>query len=282
VTTFGIHAFTWNGVWDNDVAEQIIRDTAEAGFGLLEIPLLRPAEFDAPKIKGLLTKYKLHGVASLGLPREAHLPSHPDQARSFLKLALEKVEGMGGDILSGCLYGTLGYLTGKAPTAEERQKCVDVLGEIARDARVRGIRIGIEPVNRYETYLYNIGDDVAGLINTIGADNMFIHWDTYHMNIEENGFSAPIKRTGKLAGYIHMSESDRGIVGQGNVDWDEVYTGLKAINYTGPLVLESFAAINPDLAGATALWRRGNWTGKELATKGLAFLREKATAFGLQ
>ena len=280
--TFGIHAFTWNGRWDNDVAEEIIRKTVQTGFDLLEIPLLRPAEFDAPKIKKLLQDNHLRAIASLALPKELHLPFYPDKALKFLKLAVEKVEAIEANMLSGCLYCNLGTLTGKGPTQDERQKVVDVLGEVANYARPRGIRLGIEPVNRYETYLYNIGDDVADLFKRIGANDMFIHWDTYHMNIEEQGFSAPIKRHPTLSGYIHLSESDRGIVGKGNVNWDDVFAGLKAVNYTGPLVLESFAAVNEDLAGATAMWRLGNYDGQELASRGLAFLREKAAKFGLQ
>jgi D-psicose/D-tagatose/L-ribulose 3-epimerase len=279
--TFGIHAFTWNGTWDNDIAEEIIRQTAQTGFDLLEIPILRPAEFDAPKIKKLLKDYKLRGVGSLALPKDTHLPFYPDKALNFLKLVVDKLEVIEATMLGGCIYCNLGTLTGKAPTVEERQRCIDVLGELANYARPRGIQLGIEPVNRYETYMYNIGDDAAELIHQIGADDMFIHWDTYHMNIEEQGFSAPIKRQPALSRYIHLSESDRGIVGQGNVDWDDTFAGLKAVNYTGPLVLESFAAVNEDLAGATCMWRLANYNGQELASQGLAFLREKASAYGL-
>lgn len=280
--TFGIHAFTWNGTWNNDVAEEIIRKTAQAGFDLIEIPLLRPTEFDAPRIKKLLRDYDLRAVASLGLPKDVHLPFYPDKALNFLKLCIDRLDAIEGNMLTGCLYCNLGTLTGQPPTLDERQRCTDVLGEVAGYAKVRGIRLGIEPVNRYETYLYNIGADVADLIRQIDADNIFIHWDTYHMNIEEQGFSEPLKRHPSLSGYIHLSESDRGIVGQGNVDWDDTFAGLKAINFSGPLVLESFAAVNEDLAGATCMWRGTNFDGTLLASQGLAFLREKAAEHGLQ
>lgn len=279
--TFGIHAFTLNGHWNAEVAPVTIRQTAEAGFDLLEIPLLRPAEFDAPAIKKLLDDHHLRACASLGLPKEAHLPFYPDKALTFLKLAVDKVAAIGGQMLTGCLYCNLGTFTGKGPTAAERQACADVLGEVAQYGRVRGVRLGIEPVNRYETYVYNTGADTLELLKTIGADDMFVHFDTYHMNIEEHGFSGAIKQAGAKAGYIHLSESDRGIVGEGNVDWDDIFTGLKAVNYTGPLVLEGFADINPDLAAATCMWRLGQFTGQELATRGLKFLRDKAAQYGL-
>ncbi len=280
--TFGVHAFTWKGTWTNENAPDTIRLTAEAGFDLLEIPLLHPKEFDAAMVKRELTKHKIRGVGSLALPKDTHLPFYPDRALSFLKLAVDKTAEMGGDALSGCLYCNLGTLTGKPPTKEERDTVCNVLGEVDRYSQQRGVRLGIEPVNRYETYLYNIGTDVADLLKAINTNNMFIHFDTYHMNIEEHTFSAPIKQAGALCGYIHLSESDRGIPGQGNVNWDDTFAGLKAINYKGPLVLEGFADINPDLIGATCLWRPGTFSSNTLATEGLAFIRQKAEKFGLQ
>lgn len=279
--TFGVHAFLWNGNWSNELAPPIIRQTAGAGFDLLEIPLLRPAEVDALTIKKLLNDHKLKVTTSLALPKDLHLPVHPKEALAFLKLAVDKTEAIGSDTLCGCLYCNLGTMTGKPPTSEERRRVVEVIGEVAHYAKQRGMRIGIEPVNRYETYLYNSGGDVEDLIHAIGADNMFIHFDTYHMNIEENGFSDSIKHAGKLCAYIHLSESNRGVPGEGNVHWNETFAALKAIRYTGPLVMEAFAAINPDLAGATCMWRQQSYSAQDLATRGLAFLRSKAEGVGL-
>ena len=81
--------------------------------------------------------------------------------------------------------------------------------------------------------------------------------------------------------YIHLSESDRGTPGTGNVHWDDVFRGLKAVEYEGRLVMESFAAVNEDIIGATALWRDVVGEPQALITEGLAFLREKAAEYGL-
>lgn len=279
--TFGTHAFVWNGDWNNDIAPVTIRQTAEAGFDLLEIPLLRPTEVDAAMVRGLLQRHGLQAATSLGLPEDSHLPFYPKRALAFLKVAVDVTEALGADALAGCLYCHLGTFTGQPPTAQERDICVEVLGEVALYAKERGMRLGIEPVNRYESYLYNVGSDAVELIEAIGTGNLFVHFDTYHMNIEEHGFGEPIRQAGSLSGYIHLSESDRGIPGQGNVNWDDVFAGLAAIDFRGPLVLEAFADINPDLAASTRLWRQGSYSAHELATHGLAYLREKAQAFGL-
>lgn len=280
--TFGAHAFIWIGDWTTDTGKEAIEAAATTGIDLLEIPLLRPQEYDATLTRKQLNDHGLKAACSLVLPRNAHMPEKPQEARDFLHLALDKVAETGSTFLGGVLYANLGYLTGAAPTQKERGTCAEVLREVADYARQRRITLAFEPVNRYETYLFNTLHDTLGLIDAIGASNVLIHADTYHMNIEEAGFKQAIMEAGNRLGYVHCSESDRGVPGHGNVQWDEVFAGLAEIDYQGPLVLESFAAINPDLAGATCMWRKPSYTSAQLAKEGLAFLRERAAAVGLK
>ena len=279
--TFGAHAFIWIGDWTSETGGQAIAAAGRAGVDLIEIPMLRPESFDALLTKRQLDEHGLEAICSLVLPREAHMPAQPEAARDFLRLALDQVAAIRSSFLGGVLYGHLGHLTGTPPTAEERSTCARVLSEVAAYAKERGITLGLEPVNRYETYLFNTIADTLALIDAIGADNVTVHADTYHMNIEEPGFHRPLQSTRGRLGCIHCSESDRGVPGQGNVHWEAVFQGLKAIDYRGPLVLESFAAINPDLAGATCMWRSPSYTSDQLAGEGVAFLRERAEAVGL-
>lgn len=277
---FGIHAFVW-GPWNSDVARASIDRSAALGYDLIEIPLLRPSEVDARRIARWLRDAGISCSASLALPRDHHLPTHPERALAFLKTAVDVAADLGSPVLTGCTYCSLGFLTGAPPTERERQACVDVFGELARYAEGRGLRVGLEPVNRYETYVLNVGDDVVELIQAVGSKNLFLHFDTYHMNIEEHGFGDPIRRAGAFMGYIHMSESDRGILGHGNVDWVAIFDALKAIEFRGPIVLEAFAEFNPDLAAATCLWRPRSFSSEELARESLTFLRDRAAAVGL-
>ena len=278
---FGAHAFVWTGNWTPESGDEVIARAADTGFDFLEIPLLEPETFDARRHRQTLESAGITAACSLVLPEHAHMPEQPEAAKTFLLHALDRVEALGSRYLGGCVAYHLGHLTGAPPTEEERATVVDTLKEVAQEAEQRGITLALEACNRYETYLYNTLADTRETILKVGAPNLKLHADTYHMNIEEEGFTKPIVAAADVLDYIHMSESHRGAVGTGTVKWDEVWAGLKRISFQGSLVLESFAAINPALAAATCVWRPPNESSEVIAKGGLAFLKAGAEKHGL-
>ncbi len=278
---FGVHAFVWVGEWNTDSGNHAIAQTAATGFDFIEIPLLKPSQFDVASHRAALKEAGIGSVCSLTLPRDAHMPHHPEQARAFLLSALDTMVALECSWLGGCIAYALGLLTGEPPQPAERQTVVEVLRDIAGEAKRRGIHLALEACNRYETYLYNTLADARETILAVGADNLTLHADTYHMNIEEVSFHSAIVEAADVLTYVHMSESHRGMVGQGTVKWDEVWQGLHDANFKGDLTLESFAAINPDLAAATCMWRPPRHSSQELAAEGLRFLKAGAAQYGL-
>jgi D-psicose/D-tagatose/L-ribulose 3-epimerase len=278
---FGAHAFIWAAEWSREGAERVVSGAAAAGLDFVEIPLLDPASMDVEHTRSLLESHGLGCSCSLGLPREVHLPSNPEGAARFLDEAVEATAALGSPVLTGCLYTHIGSLTGRPPEPEELEIVARVLKGTARRAADRGVALGVEAVNRYETYLLNLASQLGDLLDAIDEPNVFAHLDTYHMNIEERGFYEPIRSLGPRLGYVHLSESDRGTPGTANVHWDEVFRGLKEIDYGGALVMESFAAVNETLIGATALWRDVVGDPDALVRDGLAFLRAKGAEHGV-
>ncbi|MER3479984.1 MAG: sugar phosphate isomerase/epimerase [Meiothermus sp.] len=278
---FGAHAFIWAAEWNPQAAQRVIRGAAEAGLDFVEVPLLRPADFDVGLTQRLLERYGIGCTGSLGLPPGSSPPEHPEAATRFLIQALDLAHQIGSEVLTGVTYATLGALSGRPPTEADYQAVVRALKPAARHAATLGMRLGIEPVNRYETYLINLAAQGLELIRRLDEPNVFLHLDTYHMNIEEKGFRGPIVGAGKHLGYIHLSESDRGTPGSGNVHWDAVFAGLREIGFAGDLVMESFVAVNPDIARATCTWRDVVGDPEALVREGLAFLRSKAREHGL-
>ena len=282
MTTFGAHAFVWTAEWTEEGAERALRGAASRGLDFVEIPLL--SDLDAFPLERTLELLAETGVAvttSLGLPHELHMPFDPEGALRYLERALALTRRLGSGTLTGALYTHLGTLTRRPPTEREIATCATTLKRAALVAAGQGLDLGIEAINRYETYLNNTADQVADLLERIDEPNVYAHLDTYHMNIEERGFRAPIERLGERLKYVHLAESDRGTPGLGNVHWDEVFAGLRAIGYDGRLAMESFVAVNEDIIGATAIWRDIVGDPDTLIREGLAFLQGKSRDYGL-
>lgn len=279
MSSFGAHAFIWAGDWTPKGAERVISGAADAGLDFVEIPLLRPSDTDVAGTRELLDQHGIGCTCSLGLPKEAHLPFYPEKAEEFLEQAVDLTAALGSTALSGAIYTNLGTLTGEPPSNEELDTVARVLKRVARYAADRDLQLGIEAVNRYESHLINLAEQLNTMLDNIDEPNVFAHLDTYHMNIEEKGFYEPIVQLGDKLKYIHLSESDRGTPGTGNVYWNEVFRGLRDIGYEGHLVMESFAAINKDIAGATAIWRDVVGDPEVLIRDGLSFLRNKASEY---
>ena len=141
--------------------------------------------------------------------------------------------------------------------------------------------LGVEAVNRYENHLINTGWQAVDMIKRVGADNVFVHLDTYHMNIEEKGIGTGILDARDFIKYIHLSESDRGTPGYGNCAWDEIFATLAAIGFKGGLAMESFINMPPEVAYGLAVWRPVAKDEEEVMGNGLPFLRNKARQYGL-
>lgn len=278
---FGVHTSMWTMNWDRAGAERTLEAAVHYGMDFIEIALLNAPAVDAAHTRSLLERHGMRAVASLGLPEKNWASVNPEGAVEHLKEALDVAKAMGAEALSGVTFGGIGQRTGVPPTEGEYDNVARALGEAAKHAKALGIAFGIEPVNRYENHLINTGWQAKALIERVGADNIFIHLDTYHMNIEEKGAGNGILDARDYLRYIHLSESDRGTPGEGTCDWDEVFATLAAIGFKGGLAMESFINMPPEVAYGLAVWRPVAPSFEEVMEKGLPFLRNKAKQYRL-
>jgi D-psicose/D-tagatose/L-ribulose 3-epimerase len=281
LASLGAHTAVWTAYWDEEGAERAASGAAEAGLDFLEIPLGDPAAFDVASTRDLLEAYGLGCTCSVGLPPDAHAPDAPEKAAAFLEAAVEVAAALDSQVLTGEVYTCLGAFTGRPPEKAEIVAVARVLKRAARHAAESGISLGVQPVNRFETYLVNTAAGADEMIDRVGEPNVFAHLDTFHMNVEEKGFRDPVLRLGERLRYVHLSESDRGTPGTGNVRWDELFGALAEIRFDGRLVLESFVHPDPDMTRLAALWRDVSHDPEEPLREGLPFLRKKAEEYGL-
>ena len=271
---FGTTILSFIPCWSAEGGRFAIEKTAEYGFDMLEIILPASLDFDAKTTKKQLNQHGIAGRCTLNLPADCHLPFYPKKATAILKAALDKVADMEGDFLGGVLHSAIAQFTGQPCTKEERLIVQQVFTEVAAYARERNITIAPEPINRYESYVFTAAGEVLELIESIGMDNIGLHLDTFHMNIEERNFYDPVVSAGNRLKHLHITESDRGMLGEGNVHWDDLFRGLAEINYQGPLVLENFSSEIKELVGPTSLWRPSKYKSEDLAKGSLAFMRK--------
>lgn len=260
--------------WTAEAGKYAIEQTAKAGFDLIEILLSNSMEIDAKAVKKQLKENHLEVVCSLNLPKEAHIAFYPKEAEKLIKNAIDKTSDLETNFLGGVLHGGIGVFSGNPLNENEKNTIVEVWSSVADYAKEKDVNIAVEPINRYESYVCNTAENVLELIEKTGKDNLFLHLDTFHMNIEENNFRDPILLANQKLKHIHVTESHRGMLGEGTVNWNQFFDALKEINFEGNLVLENFSSSIPGMQQMVSLWQKSPYNAEQLALGSLNFIKQ--------
>ena len=151
---------------------------------------------------------------------------------------------------------------------------VDNMRQAADYAGAKGIKLAVEPLNRFETDLLNTVDQGLDWLGRLSRDNVGLLLDTFHMNIEERSISEAIRRAGKKVFHFHGCSNDRGTPGKDHLPWDDIVGALRAIGYEGPTVIEAFTPEVREIARAVSIWRPLAESQDALARDGLSFLKQ--------
>ena len=278
----GVHALVWAGDTSPSSVEYAVAQTAKTGFDLLEFSLHDSLNLDVKATRALLEAAGLRVACSRGLAFDADVssedPAVVERGAKLLHDSLVITHELGGTHFTGALYSALGKY-GAPLTDGGRRNVVGVLKSLAAEARGRDMTLGLEICNRYETNVINTAHDALRLADDIGADNVLIHLDTYHMNIEEDDFVRPVLEVGDRLGYVHIGENHRGYLGSGHLDFTSFFHALADIGYTGPITFESFssAVVARGLSNDLAIWRNLWSDGEDLARHARAFIANQLT-----
>ena len=265
--------------WNDDEGIRTIKETAQAGFDLVEILLPDSMQIDTNRVLRELKENNIQAVCGLNLSANYHIPTHPKEAAKLIKRAIDKTYELESDYLGGVLHSAIGVFSGRQRTHEEEKILFDVWSEVGEYGHQKNITIGIEPINRYESYMCTGAEETLDLIEHSGAKNIALHLDTFHMNIEESDFYSPVKKAKNKLVHVHMTDSDRGMLGEGNVNWNQLFIALNEINFEGHLVLENFSNSIPHMVETVSLWRPSKYSAEELASGSLAFMKQKLAQY---
>jgi len=278
----GIHAFVWTGSSLERDLEAATRKAKDAGYQLIEFPRLDPRKFGVESFSRRLRELQMGVVVTMGLPPDGDVssedPSIVSRGEAILDEAVAVTRDLGGSKLGGIIYSAHTKYR-SLPSRKGWDNSVTALRRVAERARAAGVTLNLEIVNRFETNLLNTAAQGLAFIRDTGMENIFLHLDTFHMNIEEADPAKAIRIAGNSLGYFHVGESHRGYLGDGSIDFPAIFDALVEIGYDDFVTFESFSSevVDEDLSVTCAIWRN-TWTDNSnvlLANHARAFIEQR-------
>lgn len=279
----GASTFIWHSPF-GDQALYLAGHVASLGFDVLEICIEDPGLVTAEAVRRACADAGV-GVSVCGAFGPDRDLSSDDaavrqRALTYMQRCITLAAAVGSPHVAGPMYAATG-VTRLIPDSErraQRARAAESLKVLGESASELGVRLAVEPLNRFETDLVNTAEQALELCDLVGLPNVGLLLDTFHMNIEEKSLPAAIELAGERLFHFQACENDRGAPGSGHVDWDGVLAALDRVGYKGQVVIESFTPTIKEIARAVSIWRPLASSPDALAADGLAFLRKAEAA----
>ncbi|HEY1944328.1 MAG TPA: sugar phosphate isomerase/epimerase family protein [Roseiarcus sp.] len=275
---FGASTFIWTSPFSNQTLSLI--DHAKAlGFDILEICVEDPDTIDPASIVARLAKADLKATVCGAFGPRRDLSSDDAKIReegiAYVNACVDIASALGARTVVGPMYSAVGKTRMLEPHERSKQwaLAVESLQRAADYAADRGVTLGLEPLNRFETDLVNTVDQGLKMVEDIGRRNVGLLLDTFHMNIEEKDIPAALRRAGRHIVEFHACSSDRGTPGEDHLPWAEIAAALRDVDYPGPVVIEAFTPKIKEIARAVSIWRPLAESEDALAANGLRHLQ---------
>ena len=217
-----------------------IRRLASYGYKNLEIQG-EPYKYDTKAVRTLLESQGVGCWGSVTLmldDRNLLAKSKEQRAKSvtYVKDCITMVMQLGGEVIS-VVPSTVGKIVPDSTPEKEWAWCVEALKECYDHGLKCGVKIGIEPINRFETYFVNRGAQALALAQAVGPE-CGVCLDIFHMNIEEDDPLEAIRQSAARLVNFHVADNNRMACGMGNLDWHAIVAVLREVGYNGALSVE--------------------------------------------
>ena len=276
----GVNTWVWTSPLTDAGVADMLRRIAGMGFDAVELPLENAGDLTVPVVSDVLAETGLTPcvVGAMAPGRDLVDASCVADTQDYLRACIDFAAGIGARSVCGPFYASTGRVW--RMDTDQRQTAYDDLrthlAPVVDHAVAQGVRLGIEPLNRYETSLVNTVDQALTALDPLLGEGLGLALDSYHLNIEERSSADAIRAAGQHLAHVQVCGSDRGAPGGDQTDWKALVSALDDVGYDGPLVIESFTADNASIATAASIWRPLAPTQDELARDGLSFLRSLA------
>lgn len=270
----GINLWNWSSrPFEN--FEGLIEKTAALGFDAVELPMGELEAVDWNGVRQAAERDHLEITLCASLPVGSDISNFEElprkKAEDYLLRCCEIGGILGAKVLSGPIYSGGGkrHLLNEEMKKREWEYAVSGLRNVARKAEENGLKLGIEPINRYRTSVVNRAEQGLAMCEDIGESNVGLLYDTYQANIEEKNVALALEtvlKNQKLA-HLHTCENHRGAPGSGHIEWKEIAWLLKKYEYEGHCTMELFCP-----GGLDASWETTEDRDRE-AADGLRYLK---------
>jgi sugar phosphate isomerase/epimerase len=226
--------------------EVTLKRIKRLGFESIEISG-EPKQYEPKVCRPLLKQYGIRcwGAVTLTLgERNLAAKNEAQRAKSieYVKSVVTMVKELEGTEIT-IVPATVGKIVPDGTPEDEWRWVVDGLKQVYDYAEKCGVKMAIEPLNRFETYFVNRADQALALANDVGP-NCGVCLDVFHMNIEESDMYAAIRKVGKKIFDVHVAENNRLAPGMGTIDWPKFVSTLREVGYDGALTMEAVAPID--------------------------------------
>ena len=279
MTAIGVNTWVWTSPLTDAALPDLLETIATMGFDGVELPLENAADLDPDATASALKSAELSawvvGAMAPGRDLVGTTPEKVAQTQDYLRSCIDLAAAIGAPTVCGPFYAQTGRVWKMTPDEREvvYAEWRENLAPVADHAGEHGIRIGIEPLNRYETSVVNTVEQALTGLGPLLGPTVGLALDTYHLNIEERSSADAVRAAGDHLVHVQVCGNDRGAPGGDQTDWTGLSEALHEIGYGGALTIESFTPDNAAIAVAASIWRPLATSPDDLARDGLAFLR---------
>lgn len=231
--------------------EESVKKVADLGFDGAELAVRNPKDLKVANVIEVIKENNLE-VPAIGTGQaygeEGLSFSSPDE--TIRKMAVERINDQivfashfNAQVIIGLIRGKIEEGVNRV---EAEEWTIDCLRKCTEFAKEYNIRLTLEPVNRYESNFINTLNEGIELTTRVGASNLGLLADTFHMNIEEVSIYDSIIQAKDYITHVHFADSNRWAPGCGHLDFAKIVQTLKKIGYQGYVSAEILPFPDPD------------------------------------
>lgn len=261
-----------------------LRRWRQAGFDFVELLVPEIGEVDLAALRRAMQEAELAAVVTARVSAARNLVGTEPEARQagldYLNYCVDVAAELNASAVTGPLYGSPLVFAGQAPRpiAEDLRRarvdwCVEGLSRVGAHAAQAGIRLAVEPLNRFETDFLNTAGQGVELVRMIASPAVGLALDTFHMNMEEDDLPQAFREAGPHLFHVQANENHRGYLGTGQIHWTSVVHTLNEIDYRGTITLEPFRRTDDRIGIPFAQWKPPSHDEQAELTASCGFIR---------